>query len=194
MCKYEIDLASIVEDTERTRFCLQTDRRWDGQTDRQTDGQGETRFTPLQLHWSGGYKILHFSKHSFPNLWGVYCLLYLPHNGIKVLYLQCEQSTAFFTIQFRAQLHKRPLLAHAGPVADSALGRGCQAGHLLVCEVYQCHEASRRGQVTGRKHQFLAQQALRRQTAGLCLNIKTIFPKYGDSHVKDKTVVRPSYL
>ena len=26
------------------------------------------------------------------------------------------------------------------------------------------------------------------------LNMKTIFPRYGDSHVKDKTVVRPSYL
>ena len=26
------------------------------------------------------------------------------------------------------------------------------------------------------------------------LNIKTVFPKYGDSHVKDKTVARPSYL
>ena len=26
------------------------------------------------------------------------------------------------------------------------------------------------------------------------LNIKTVFPRYGDSHVKDKTVVRPSYL
>ena len=29
---------------------------------------------------------------------------------------------------------------------------------------------------------------------GLCLNIKTAFLRYGDSHVKDKTVVRPSYL
>ena len=26
------------------------------------------------------------------------------------------------------------------------------------------------------------------------LNIKTIFPRFVDSHVKDKTVVRPSYL
>ena len=26
------------------------------------------------------------------------------------------------------------------------------------------------------------------------LNIKTVFPMHGDSHVKDKTVVRPSYL
>ena len=29
---------------------------------------------------------------------------------------------------------------------------------------------------------------------GPCLNIKTILSKYGDSHVKDKTVARPSYL
>ena len=32
MCKYEIKPASIVEDTERTRFFPQTDRRMDGQT------------------------------------------------------------------------------------------------------------------------------------------------------------------
>ena len=42
MCKYEIDPASIVEETERTRFCTQKDRR--------TGGQGG------QLRWSGGYK------------------------------------------------------------------------------------------------------------------------------------------
>ena len=37
-----------------------------------------------------------------------------------------------------------------------------------------------------------------KQTAGWSpgphLNIKTIFPRYGDSHVKDKAVVRLSYL
>ena len=42
MCKYEMDPTSIVEDTERTRFCPQTDR-W-------------TRWNPFQLHWSGEYK------------------------------------------------------------------------------------------------------------------------------------------
>ena len=44
MCKYEIDPMSIVEDTERTRFCPQTDRRtrW-------------YQYTPFQLRWSGGY-------------------------------------------------------------------------------------------------------------------------------------------
>ena len=30
--------------------------------------------------------------------------------------------------------------------------------------------------------------------SGPRLNIKTVFPRYGDSHVKDKTVARPSYL
>ena len=34
MCKYEMDPTNIVEDTERTRFCPQTDRRTDGQTDK----------------------------------------------------------------------------------------------------------------------------------------------------------------
>ena len=55
MCKCEKDPMSIVEDTERTRFCPQTDRRTDGRTDRRTDGQGDTSIPPFQLRWSGGY-------------------------------------------------------------------------------------------------------------------------------------------
>ena len=39
MCKYEMDPVSIVDDTERTRFCPQTDRQMDGRTDRRTDAQ-----------------------------------------------------------------------------------------------------------------------------------------------------------
>ena len=46
MCKYEMDPMSILEDTERTRFCPQTDRR--------TDGQGDTSIPPYQLRWRGG--------------------------------------------------------------------------------------------------------------------------------------------
>ena len=47
ICKYEIDPMSIVEDTEWTRFCPQTDRRtrW-------------YQYTPFQLRWSGGYNNL----------------------------------------------------------------------------------------------------------------------------------------
>ena len=37
MCKYEMDPMSIVEDTEQTPFCPQTDRRTDGRTDGQMD-------------------------------------------------------------------------------------------------------------------------------------------------------------
>ena len=48
MCKYELDPTSIVEDTEGTQFCPQTDRR--------TDEQGETSIPPFQLHWKGGIK------------------------------------------------------------------------------------------------------------------------------------------
>ena len=33
MCKYEMDPMSIVEDTEQTRFCPQTDKRTDGRTE-----------------------------------------------------------------------------------------------------------------------------------------------------------------
>ena len=50
MCKYEMDPASIVEDTERTRFCPQTDRRTG-----QTDGQGElSSYTPHFNEVEGG--------------------------------------------------------------------------------------------------------------------------------------------
>ena len=45
MCKYEMDPMSIVEDTERTRFCPQTDRR--------TDGQGETSIPPFNFVEAG---------------------------------------------------------------------------------------------------------------------------------------------
>ena len=43
MCEYEMDPMSILEDTEWTRFCPQTDRRtrW-------------YQYTPFQLRWSGG--------------------------------------------------------------------------------------------------------------------------------------------
>ena len=46
MCEYEMDPMSIVEDTGRTRFCPQTDRR--------TNRQGDTSIPPFQLRWSGG--------------------------------------------------------------------------------------------------------------------------------------------
>ena len=47
---------SIVEDTDHTRFCPQTDRQTDGRRmDRQKEEQGETSIPPLQLRWSGGY-------------------------------------------------------------------------------------------------------------------------------------------
>ena len=38
MCKYEMDPMSIVEDTERTRFCPQMDRRTDRQGDTSIPG------------------------------------------------------------------------------------------------------------------------------------------------------------
>ena len=52
MCKYEMDPASIVEDTEQTRFCPQMDRWMDGQTNRR---KRWNQYTPFQLHWSVGY-------------------------------------------------------------------------------------------------------------------------------------------
>ena len=38
------------------------------------------------------------------------------------------------------------------------------------------------------------QSGIQCRQSGPRLNIKTVFPRYGDSHVKDKTVMRPSYL
>ena len=55
MGKYEIDLTSIAEDTERTQFCPQTEGQTDRLTDGQMDGRCETIIPPFQLRWSGGY-------------------------------------------------------------------------------------------------------------------------------------------
>ena len=45
-----------------------------------------------------------------------------------------------------------------------------------------------------RSLQSVLRSAISRSRPEPRLNIKTIFPGYGDSHVKDKTVARPSYL
>ena len=50
MCKYEMDLASTVEVTERTRFCPQMD----GQNDGRTSWNQYAPTSHFQLHWSGG--------------------------------------------------------------------------------------------------------------------------------------------
>ena len=50
--KYEMELASIVEDTEQTQFCplvRQTGGQTDERTDRQTDRQGETSITQVNF-------------------------------------------------------------------------------------------------------------------------------------------------
>ena len=46
MCKYGMDPANIVEDTEGTPLCPQTDRR--------TEGQGETSIPSFQFVEAGG--------------------------------------------------------------------------------------------------------------------------------------------
>ena len=61
---YEMDPTSIVEDTEQTPFCPQTDRRTDGRT----DGQGETSIPPFQLRWSGGYNNSNTAA-GWPGVW-----------------------------------------------------------------------------------------------------------------------------
>ena len=54
VCKYEMDPVSIVEDTERTRFCPQTDRR------------GKTSIPPFNFVERG--IIMDMTKYSCPNL------------------------------------------------------------------------------------------------------------------------------
>ena len=56
-CKYEMDPMGILEDTERTRFCPQTDRRRDGRTDRRTRWYQYT--PPFNFVEAGGYKKNH---------------------------------------------------------------------------------------------------------------------------------------
>ena len=56
ICKYQMDPANIVEDTERTPFCPQTDEP--------TDGQGETSIPYFQIRWIGGIVILHISSNT----------------------------------------------------------------------------------------------------------------------------------
>ena len=54
MSQYKMDLASILEDIEQTRFCPQMDRQtYKQRDDRWTDGQGEASI-PLHLRWAKG--------------------------------------------------------------------------------------------------------------------------------------------
>ena len=79
MCKYEMDPMSIVKDTERTRFCPQTDRR----TDRRTDGQGDTSIPPFQL------RIIINSTCSTGNIYEHNCSNNCAFS-VKKSYLACE--------------------------------------------------------------------------------------------------------
>ena len=67
MCKYEMDPMSIVEDTEWTRFCPQTDRRTNRRTDRRTRWY---QYTPFQLCWRGGIINATLSLHFLSEVWG----------------------------------------------------------------------------------------------------------------------------
>ena len=58
MCKYEMDLASILEDTIQTRFCLQTDRHM--------ERQGETSITLfnfVEVKGDNNLGWIHLRKH-----------------------------------------------------------------------------------------------------------------------------------
>ena len=51
MCIYEMDPASIVEETERTQFCPQTDGQTNGRTD-----DVKPVYPPFQLGWSRDWR------------------------------------------------------------------------------------------------------------------------------------------
>ena len=62
MCKYKMDPSSIVEDTERTRFCPRTDRRPAGQTDKVKPVYPPFNFVEVGgiiiLIWYGSYILI----------------------------------------------------------------------------------------------------------------------------------------
>ena len=83
MCKYEMDPMSILEDTERTQFCPQTDRRtrW-------------YQYTPYQLRWSGGY-----NKNSHQDITAIfYTLMHICNTsvGVSVGQLGCNDTCGPF--------------------------------------------------------------------------------------------------
>ena len=75
MCKYEIDPANIVEDTEWTRFCPQTNRQTDRQTDRHTDRwTRKPVYPPSNFVEAGGIKIhIHYFIVVFTFIFARYC-------------------------------------------------------------------------------------------------------------------------
>ena len=72
MCKYEMDPASVVEDTERAGFCPQTDRRTGGRTDSDRRTRWNHYF-PASTSLSGGIKSLmqYQSRYTLRSLWHI---------------------------------------------------------------------------------------------------------------------------
>ena len=72
-----MDLASVVGDTERKRFCPQMDRRTDA-------GTRWNQYTPFQLRWSRRYnKMAYIGKQiAFPNAFSWFGLKFIPESPI----------------------------------------------------------------------------------------------------------------
>ena len=66
-----MDMASIVEDTERTQFCPQTDRQT---TDRQTDGQDETN-KKCYCAYKNGQVYIQYTSIYINHIWLKHCQL-----------------------------------------------------------------------------------------------------------------------
>ena len=85
MCKDELDPASIVEDTARALFCLQTDRR--------PDGQGETSI-PFNFVESRGIIMIRW-------LWELLIFIMgIPKLVILKLYIEMDDISRIIRVQF----------------------------------------------------------------------------------------------
>ena len=88
MFKYEMDPVSIVEDTERTLFCPQTDG-W-------TDGQGETSIPPSTLLGRGYNNVITMIAISIHNADKIHTALYPYHECSFYLFVYLWQFNSFW--------------------------------------------------------------------------------------------------
>ena len=104
MCKYERDLASIVEDTDRKWFCPHTDGRTDGHTDKVKP------VYPIQLRWAGG--IMTSSLVS----WRMHRLKHMTHSWILSESMNQPSTTSRWRMRlYICKIHRVPKLNVAEP-------------------------------------------------------------------------------
>ena len=123
ICKYEMDSMSIVEDTERTPFYPQTDRR--------TDGQGDTSTPPFQLRWSRGYNNVYACDELFMHSLECYFGIYFPCCS-TTQEINTKITLKWVHKQFAIQVHTL-LLYPRNEVRGGILDSPCLSVRLSVC-------------------------------------------------------------